>query len=139
MKHLNQYIVEKFKIKKDIQIEIMDIKLLTKLLKDIVLVNQDKIVKSDFQDWKTGMYTLYNVPQDEKYYKEFIDKLEKYSDDLQFLKNPKRDFKHAIGIKGDDQTCIIFNFMDENDTLGGKKGDINSIDVSKNIMELLIK
>lgn len=137
MKQLTKYIQEKLHVgqykKED------PFKFLVQLFKEKVLINQGKIKEDHFEDWNTGMSTLFNVPQSYEYFEDFHKACKEHEDIFQF-KNELKKFKYSIGIKNDNKTCITFNFMEGNDLKNNiKQGDIISIDVSTNIRNELLK
>ena len=137
MKKINEYIQEKLHISKYKKQD--PFKFLIQLFKEKVLINQGKIKEDDFEDWNTGMSTLFNVPQDFDYFYDFRKICSEHDDIIQF-KNELKDSYYSIGIKDDDKTCITFNFQDGNDLKNNiKQGDIISIDVSTNIRNELLK
>ena len=104
MRKINEYIQEKLHIsnykKED------PFKLLIQLFKEKVLINQGKIKKDDFEDWNTGMSTLFNVPQDFDYFYDFRKICAEHDDIFQF-KNGLKEFYYAIGIKN-EKYCSIY-------------------------------
>ena len=137
MRKINEYISEKLHIGQYKKID--SFKFLIQLFKEKVLINQGKIKEDHFEDWNTGMSTLFNVPQSYEYFEDFHKACKEHEDIFQF-KNELKKFKYSIGIKNDDKTCITFNFMEGNDLKNNiKQGDIISIDVSTNIRNELLK
>ena len=68
MKNIVNFIQEKLQINQDSKIkEKNEVKFLSDLLIKYVLKNQN-IKKDDFIDWDNKYFTLYNVPQDRKYF-----------------------------------------------------------------------
>ena len=133
MKQLTQYINEKLHVsnyKKQSNLE-----LLVEIFKKEVLCDQGKIKEDDFENWNTGMHTLFNVPQSRQYYEDFVKAIKPYNDLLQYK---GEQYYSAFGLKEDNSVCITFNFVTDNDK-DAKIGDINSVDVSTNIKKLLLK
>lgn len=143
MKNIVNFIQEKLQINQDSKIkEKNEVKFLSDLLIKYVLKNQN-IKKDDFIDWDNKYFTLYNVPQDRKYFLNFYNQFENDKDNFILegdpFKTPYPDTWLTIKSKKDKNTFIIFNFNDITDSNHKiKKGDIVSLDISTNIKDYIL-
>ena len=142
MKQFSQYIQEKLKVNSNSKVSknLSAFDILVDTFKNIVI--QEQLSDSDFER-HDDFYMLYKIPQDPKYFKDFINEIEPYNDLYKFLgdqSGPYPDYYYTIQLKSDKKTFIIFNFSDHDSKKWSyKKGDIVSIDVSRNIKEALLK
>lgn len=140
MKNLINIIQEKLKVGSNTKVSNSSIDLLVELLIKHVLYNQN-IKNSDFEFWDdtvyNNMYTLYNVPQDFKYFKQFYNEVVKYDQDFKFEGKPMDDmFPDAyfrVNLKDDKKTFIKFDII-----LDSKEKGINSIDMTENVKKLIL-
>ena len=143
MKNIVNFIQEKLQINQDSKIkEKNEVKFLSDLLIKYVLKNQN-IKKDDFIDWDNKYFTLYNVPQDRKYFLNFYNQFENDKDNFILEGDPFKktypDTWLTIKSKKDKNTFIIFNFNDITDSNHKiKKGDIVSLDISTNIKDYIL-
>lgn len=138
MKNINQYIIEKFKLNSKNFVNEKPIDILIRIFKEVILFNQDyKLKESNFKDYKTGMYKLDNDGIELNCnYQVFLQKLKKEDDNIfQYHGDIKKDGEYSIGIIGQNETCLTFNFIDRNFKICGC---IQEIDVSKDIKDILI-
>lgn len=133
---LDDYILEKFKLNSKNLINEKPINILVKYFKEIILIDKDyKFKESDFKDYKTGMYKL-DIDNISMNYLQFIKKIKEEDDNqFQYDGDIKKDGEYSIGIIGQDETCLTFNFIDRNFKICAS---IQEIDVSKDIKDILI-
>jgi len=135
MKSLISIIDEKLKIGSKTKISSEGINLLVELLIKNVLSKQGKINKDDFEliDKDDHIYSILNVPQDNKYWKDFYNEIIEYEDDFRFHGDPNDvvfpDDYLKVALKDDKHTFIVFNIY---------SGGLNSIDVTDNIRNLIL-
>jgi len=128
-------IIEKLKIGSKTKISSEGINLLVELLIKIVLSKQGKINKDDFElyDEDDNIYTILNVPQDNKYWKEFYNEIIEYEDEFKFHGDPNDvvfpDDYFKVALKDDKHTFVVFNLNSDG---------LNSIDVTENIKNLIL-
>ena len=128
-------IIEKLKIGSKTQISSEGINLLVELLIKIVLSKQGKINKDDFElyDEDDNIYTILNVPQDNKYWKDFYNEIIEYEDEFKFHGDPNDavfpDDYFKVALKDDKHTFVVFNLNSDG---------LNSIDVTENIKNLIL-
>ena len=128
-------IIEKLKIGAKIQISSEGINLLVELLIKIVLSKQGEINNSDFEliDKNDNIYTILNVPQDNKYWKDFYNEIIEYEDEFKFHGDPNDvvfpDDYFKVALKDDKHTFVVFNLNSDG---------LNSIDVTENIRNLIL-
>ena len=128
-------IIEKLKIGSTTKIGSEGIDLLVELLIKFVLSKQGKINNSDFElyDEDDHSYTIFNVPQDNKYWKDFYNEIIEYKDEFKFQGDPNNvnlpDDYFKVALKDDKYTFVIFNLS---------PNGLNSIDVTENIKNLII-
>ena len=133
---LDDYIIEKFKLNSKNLINEKPINILVKYFKEIILIDKDyKFKESDFKDYKTGMYKL-DIDNISMNYLQFIKKIKEEDDNqFQYHGDIKKDGEYSIGIIGQDETCLTFNFIDKKFKICAS---IQEIDVSKDIKDILI-
>ena len=128
-------IIEKLKIGSKTKISSEGINLLVELLIKIVLSKQGEINNSDFEliDKNDNIYTILNVPQDNKYWKNFYNEIIEYKEEFKFHGDPNDvnlpDDYFKVALKDDKHTFIVFNLY---------SGGLNSIDVTENIKNLIL-
>lgn len=128
-------IIEKLKIGSKTKISSEGINLLVELLIKIVLSKQGKINSNDFElyDEDDNIYTILNVPQDNKYWKDFYNEIIKYEDEFKFHGDPNDvvfpDDYFKVALKDDKHTFVVFNLNSDG---------LNSIDVTENIKNLIL-
>ena len=128
-------IIEKLKIGAKTQISSEGINLLVELLIKIVLSKQGEINNSDFEliDKNDNIYTILNVPQDNKYWKNFYNEIIEYKEEFKFHGEPNNvvfpDDYFKVALKDDKHTFVVFNL---------NSGGLNSIDVTENIKNLIL-
>lgn len=128
-------IIEKLKIGSKTKISSEGINLLVELLIKIVLSKQGKINEDDFElyDEDDNIYSILNVPQDNKYWKDFYNEIIKYEDEFIFHGNPNAtvfpDDYFRVELKDDKYTFVVFNLSPDG---------LNSIDVTENIKNLIL-
>ena len=128
-------IIEKLKIGAKTQISSEGINLLVELLIKIVLSKQGEINNSDFEliDKNDNIYTILNVPQDNKYWKNFYNEIIEYKEEFKFHGDPNNvvfpDDYFKVALKDDKHTFVVFNLSPDG---------LNSIDVTENIKNLII-
>ena len=128
-------IIEKLKIGSKTKISSEGINLLVKLLIKIVLSKQKDFNKDDFElyDEDDNIYTILNVPQDNKYWKDFYNEIIEYEDEFKFHGDPNDvvfpDDYFRVALKDDKHTFVVFNLNSDG---------LNSIDVTENIKNLIL-
>ena len=128
-------IIEKLKIGSKTQISSEGINLLVELLIKIVLSKQKDFNKDDFElyDEDDNIYTILNVPQDNKYWKDFYNEIIEYEDEFKFHGDPNDvvfpDDYFKVALKDDKHTFVVFNLNSDG---------LNSIDVTENIKNLIL-
>ena len=128
-------IIEKLKIGAKTQISSEGINLLVELLIKIVLSKQGEINNSDFEliDKNDNIYTILNVPQDNKYWKNFYNEIIEYKEEFKFHGEPNNvvfpDDYFKVALKDDKHTFVVFNLNSDG---------LNSIDVTENIKNLIL-
>ena len=144
MNNLNNYILEKLKIKSDTKIDINDIdddELLVKLLFDLII--DHKVNKKDFIQTRDNQFNYKIVPHTKEVSENFYNEMHKdeYKNKFILIGTPfggvHDDFYFEVRSKKDQETFVMLNINNYN--RHPNKGELRSIDVSKNIMELLIK
>jgi len=127
-------IIEKLKVSSNTKVSNSSIDLLVELLIKHVLYNQN-IKKSDFElvDKDDNIYTILNVPQDNKYWKNFYNEIIDYKEEFKFHGDPNDvifpDDYFKVALKDDKHTFIVFNLYSDG---------LNSIDVTDNIRNLIL-
>jgi len=128
-------IIEKLKIGSTTKISSEGINLLVELLIKIVLSKQKDFNKDDFElyDEDDNIYTILNVPQDNKYWKDFYNEIIEYEDEFKFHGEPNDvvfpDDYFKVALKDDKHTFVVFNLNSDG---------LNSIDVTENIKNLIL-
>ena len=128
-------IIEKLKIGSKTKISSEGINLLVELLIKIVLSKQKDFNKDDFElyDEDDNIYTILNVPQDNKYWKDFYNEIIEYEDEFKFHGDPNDvvfpDDYFKVALKDDKHTFVVFNLNSDG---------LNSIDVTENIKNLIL-
>ena len=135
MKSLISIIDEKLKIGSKTKISSEGIDLLVELLIKNVLSKQGEINNSDFEliDKNDNIYTILNVPQDNKYWKNFYNEIIEYKEEFKFHGEPNDvvfpDDYFKVALKDDKHTFVVFNLNSDG---------LNSIDVTENIRNLIL-
>ena len=135
MKSLISIIDEKLKIGSKTKISSEGINLLVELLIKIVLSKQKDFNKDDFElyDEDDNIYTILNVPQDNKYWKDFYNEIIEYKEEFKFHGEPNDvvfpDDYFKVALKDDKHTFVVFNLNSDG---------LNSIDVTENIKNLIL-
>jgi len=128
-------IIEKLKIGSKTKISSEGINLLVELLIKIVLSKQKDFNKDDFElyDEDDNIYTILNVPQDNKYWKDFYNEIIEYEEEFKFHGDPNDvvfpDDYFKVALKDDKHTFVVFNLNSDG---------LNSIDVTENIKNLIL-
>ena len=135
MKDLINIIQEKLKVSSNTKVSNSGIDLLVELLIKIVLSKQGKINKNDFEliDKDDHIYSILNVPQDNKYWKNFYNEIIEYKEEFKFHGEPNDvvfpDDYFKVALKDDKHTFVVFNLNSDG---------LNSIDVTENIKNLIL-
>ena len=128
-------IIEKLKIGSKTKISSEGINILVELLIKIVLSKQKDFNKDDFElyDEDDNIYTILNVPQDNKYWKDFYNEIIEYEEEFKFHGDPNDvvfpDDYFKVALKDDKHTFVVFNLNSDG---------LNSIDVTENIKNLIL-
>lgn len=111
---------------------------LASLLKKTVL-KDTKLSKDDFEDNEDGTFNLCNVPQDSKLADEFLKGVSGILHAAIHTSDSESCKKISLVQAGKNDIFVRINLDTENgDGYGYKKGDILSIDMSKEIKDKLI-
>lgn len=130
MKNLKDIIAEKLKLNKDIKINNLDIdavEYLANSLLNTIFVNYH-LTKDSFKE-NNGLCQPKEYPTHFDYYVDFMDEINIYKDLYEIW--PYKNDVSGVRIKGDNDTCILFQFE-----IGVKK--IRYINFSKNIKDALL-
>lgn len=109
---------------------------LVSLLKKTVLKDV-ALSKDDFEELENGAFNLCNVPQDSKLANEFFDGRTSILNANIHTKDSESCKEISLVQSGNDDIFVRINLDTENGK-GYKKGDILSIDMSKEIKDKLI-
>lgn len=99
----------------------------------IVISVANNINPKDFDEYDTDMFSFYNLPQNPSYLDDVIKKAKKWG--LKVVN--RRNSNSYIKISADKDTWVRFNLFTEDDTYG-KKGDVNSLDMTRNVYDGVI-
>ena len=145
MKTINNFIIEKLKIKSDTKINSDDFdddsELLVKLLFDFII--DHKVHKKDFKQTRENQFNYSIVQHTREVAENFYNEMhkDKYKNRFILIGTPfggiHCDFYFEVRSRKNQENFIMLNI---NNYIGHpSQGTLRSIDVSKNIMELLIK
>ena len=109
---------------------------LVSLLKNTVLKDV-KLSEDDFEDLENGTFNLCNVPQDGKLADDFINGVAGILDAAVHTSDSESHKEISLVQSGKDDIFVRINLDTENGE-GYKKGDILSIDMSKEIKDKLV-
>lgn len=99
----------------------------------IVISVANNINPNDFEEFGEDTFTFLNLPQNPSYLDDVIKKAKKWG--LKVVN--RRNSKSYIKISADKDTWVRFNLITEDDTYG-KKGDVNSLDMTRNVYDGVI-
>lgn len=152
MKSINRFIIEKLTINSKTKLHKDEDNILSKIPSKIlnsvyeltllfertILQSNNSLQEDDFEENEDdGTFNLINVPQDGKLVKEFWD--ERFSILTTSLSIDESDSYKSIIIKNSSGDNIFIRInIDAEDGLGYKKGDISSVDMSKEIKYILL-
>lgn len=100
----------------------------------IVLSVAECINERDFDEYDTDMFSFLNLPQNPSYLDDVIKMAKKCG--LKVLN--RRNSKSYIKISADKNTWIRFNLYTHDEPNYGDKGDVNSLDMTRNVYEGVI-
>jgi hypothetical protein len=110
---------------------------LAQLFERTILQSDNNLQENDFEENEDGTFNLMNVPQDGKLVKEFWK--ERSSILSVPLNTAESDSYKSIIIRNSSEDDIFIRInIDTEDGIGYKKGDISSVDMSKEIKYILL-
>lgn len=106
---------------------------MTKYLAKIVENVANNIYEDDIEEYDKDLYNLLDLPQNPSYLEDVI----------KFAKNglnviDRRKSKSYLKISANENSWIRFNLYDCDEPNYGYKGDVNSLDFTKDVYNLLI-
>ena len=143
MRQIEKFIQEKLKINSNSKIinDINDDELLVKLLFEFII--DHRVFKKDFEKTRDNQFNYKIVPHTREVAENFYNEMhkDKYKNKFILIGTPfggvYDDFYFQVRSKKNQETFVMLNINNYDNH--PNKGELRSIDVSKNIMELLIK
>lgn len=101
-------------------------------LANIVKTIANSTCSTDFEEYKPKFYNTCNVPQSSSFLEDVIKEARKLG-----LKCKRTD--ECVTIKANKNTWVRFILYSEDEPYYGDKGDLNSIDVTKDVYDKLME